>query len=102
MKKKKYFSITFCCSEDEQQAIKQTAKDCGLSVSNYCNRVILGYKPKYRLTADDVELMQDVRKVTSDLQRMANFFNQSNHQMVVEELKKIINKLKPIVYDRKG
>lgn len=102
MTKKKYFSVTFCCSEDEQQAIRQTAKDCGLSVSNYCNRVILGYKPKSRLTADDVELMQDVRKVKGDLQRMANFFNQSNHQLVVKELKKIINKLKPVLYDCEG
>ncbi len=47
MKKRKYFRITFSCSEDELRAIRQTAADCGMSMSMYCKKVVLGFKPKY-------------------------------------------------------
>lgn len=50
MKKRKYFRITFSCSEDELRAIRQTAADCGMSMSMYCKKVVLGFKPKYRLS----------------------------------------------------
>ena len=50
MKKRKYFRITFSCSEDELGAIRQTAKDCNLSMSMYCKKVVLGFRPKYRLS----------------------------------------------------
>lgn len=99
MRKSKYFRITFCCSEEEQKKIVETARSCGLPTSGYCKRVILGYRPKERLKPEEVELLQDVRKVKADLQRMANFFRASNYQMVVEELLKIINKLKVVLYD---
>lgn len=102
MKNKKYFRITFCCSEDEQRAIRQTAEDCGLSMSKYCKKVVLNYKPKYRLTPEDIQLLQDVRSVKSDLQRIANYFKYSNHQLEIDEVRKIINILKTILYDCKS
>ena len=43
-----------------------------MSMSMYCKKVVLGFKPKYRLSAEDIGLMQEVRKVKSDLQRIAN------------------------------
>lgn len=99
MKQNKYFRITFCCSEAEQQAIQKTAKDCGISCSNYCKQVVMGHHPKYRLTPEDVALLQDVRKVKADLQRIANFFKYSNHQLAIIELRKVIDKLKNTLYD---
>lgn len=102
MEKKKYFRITFCCSEDEKRAIDKTADDCGLSTSMYCKKVVLNGKPKYRLTPEHIKLLQDVRSVKSDLQRIANYFKYSNHQLVIDEAKKIINTLKFILYDCKG
>ena len=42
MKKRKYFRITFSCSEDELGAIRQTAKDCNLSMSMY---VTIQFRP---------------------------------------------------------
>ena len=73
MKKRKYFRITFSCSEDELRAIRQTAADCGMSMSMYCKKVVLGFKPKYRLSEEDISMMQEVRKVKADLQRIANY-----------------------------
>ena len=99
MKKRKYFRITSSCSEDELGAIRQTAKDCNLSMSMYCKKVVLGFRPKYRLTEADISLMQEVRKVKSDLQRIANYFKYGNHQLLMEELAKVINKLKTSLYD---
>lgn len=99
MKKSKYFRITFSCSEDELEAIRQTARDCGLSMSMYCRKVVLGFRPKYRLTKEDIRLMQEVRKVKADLQRIANYFKYGNHQLLMEELAKVINKLKKSLYD---
>ena len=43
--------------------------------------------------------MQEVRKVKSDLQRIANYFKYGNHQLLMEELAKVINKLKTSLYD---
>lgn len=99
MKKEKYFRITFSCSEDELRAIRQTAADCGMSMSMYCKKVVLGFRPKYRLSEEDISLMQEVRKVKSDLQRIANYFKYGNHQLLMEELAKVINKLKTSLYD---
>lgn len=99
MKKKKYFRITFCCSEDEKRAIDKTAKDCGMSTSKFCKRVILGYKPKYRLTPEDLKLLQDVRKATADLTHIKNYFKCSNHQLLIEEVTKIVDNLKVVLYD---
>ena len=99
MKKRKYFRITFSCSEDELRAIRQTAADCGMSMSMYCKKVVLGFKPKYRLSEEDISMMQEVRKVKADLQRIANYFKYGNHQMLMEELAKVINKLKTSLYD---
>ena len=94
MKKRKYFRITFSCSEDELRAIRQTAADCGMSMSMYCKKVVLGFKPKYRLSEEDISMMQEVRKVKADLQRIANYFKYGNHQLLMEELAKVISKLK--------
>ena len=99
MKKRKYFRITFSCSEDELEAIRQTAKDCNLSMSMYCKKVVLGFKPKYRLSEKDISMMQEVRKVKADLQKIANYFKYGNHQMLMEELAKVISKLKTALYD---
>lgn len=101
-KKIKYFRITFCCSEDEQRAIERTAEACGLSTSKYCKLVILGHQPKQRLTFEDIALLQDVRKIKSDMERIANFFKNSNYQLLMEELRKVINRLKQLLYDCKG
>lgn len=99
MKKNKYFSITFCCSEDEQLAIKNAAESCGMSVSKYCKQVILNHRPKQRLTEEDILLLQAVRKIAADLQRIANFFRNGEYYKVVAELPNIIKKLKSILYD---
>lgn len=99
MKKEKYFRITFCCSEDEKRAIDKTAKECGMSTSKYCKRVILGYKPKYRLTPENLKLLQDVRKATADLTHITSYFKYGNHQLLMDEVKKIVNNLKGILYD---
>ncbi|MGN1254230.1 MAG: mobilization protein MbpA [Prevotella sp.] len=99
MKKNKYFSITFCCSEDEQRAIKNAADSCGMSVSRYCKQVILSHRPKQRLTPEDINLLQSVRKIASDLQRIANYFKNGVHYQAVAELPGIIKKLKFILYD---
>lgn len=101
-RKEKYFRITFCCSEDEQRAIERTAEACGLSTSKYCKLVILGHQPKERLTPDDITLLQDVRKIKADMERIANYFKHSNYQLLMEELRKVIDRLKSLLYDCKG
>lgn len=99
MKKKRYYSITFCCSLDEEAAIKKVAADCGLSVSSYCKNVILGHRPKYRLSPSDVSLLQDVRKLTYNLQRISNFFKNGKYYNAVAEVPDIVKKLKSLLYD---
>lgn len=94
-----YPRITFCCSKDEQLAIRNVAADCGMSVSSYCKNVVLGHKPKYRLTPEQVRLMQDNRKLIADMQRLSNFFKNGEYYKAVAEIPVIVEQLKSNLYD---
>ena len=85
MKKRKYFRITFSCSEDELGAIRQTAKDCNLSMSMYCKKVVLGFRPKYRLTEEDntYDLLDDQKHAVYDTLRfIIQTLRTPNHESI--------------------
>ena len=66
-------NVVFRLEPVEKNYLQQQATKCGLSLSNYCRQVLLGYSPKERLTKEQVEMLQGVRKLRNDLQHINNY-----------------------------
>lgn len=63
----------FRLAPDEMQFLRKQASDCGLTLSNFCRAVCLGYQPRQRLTADEVEMLREVRRLRNDLTHINNY-----------------------------
>lgn len=94
--------INFRCTEDECFVIRNIARECGTTMSDFCRRVVLNYRPKKRLTKEELELLREVRGITSDLQRIANFFRKKEYEAVIREVRLVVNKLNGILYGSNG
>lgn len=94
--------INFRCTEDECFVIRNTARECGTTMSDFCRRVVLNYRPKKRLTEEELELLREVRRITSDLQHIANFFRKKEYETVIREVRLVVNKLNGILYGSNG
>jgi hypothetical protein len=92
-------TIKMYCTVLERTVIADTAKNCSLSISEYCRRAVLSCRPRARLTEEQLELLKDVRKVAADLQHLNNFFKTGKFSDMKAENEKIITKLKSIIYD---
>lgn len=99
---KKTERINIRCGELEFALIRRHAEECGLSVSDYCRQVLLSYCPRKRLSEREFQVITEVRKLTSDLTHITNFFHQRKYASMMEELKSIIKRLKEILYGSKG
>ena len=90
--------INFRCGDLEADLIRKKAAECGLSTSDYCRQVILGYRPKKRLTDDEMQKLTDVRKLCADMVHITNLFRQGKYKSMMVELADLIQRLKGIVY----
>ena len=95
---RKTTKLNFRCGELEADLIRKNASECGLSTSNYCRQVILGYRPRKRLTDEELETLTDVRKLCADMVHINNFFRQGKYKTMMVELADLIQRLKGIVY----
>lgn len=100
MKVPKNFRIDFRCTEEEFFSIEEMARSCSMTKSDYVRQVVLGFRPKKKLTDDELHLLQDVRKATSDLQHISNYFSKGWYSKLMAELKPIVQQLKDLIYDR--
>jgi hypothetical protein len=90
--------INFRCGDLEADLIRKKAAECGLSTSDYCRQVILGYRPKKRLTDDEMQKLTDVRKLCADMVHITNLFRQGKYMSMMVELADLTQRLKGIVY----
>jgi len=68
----------------QKRTIKEKARHCGLSVSDYL--LMVGYEPKSRLTDDERSALRELDLHRSDLRRFFANFNSMN----AEERKRIL------------
>ena len=94
--------INFRCGEMEAAAIRRNAETCGLSTSDYCRQVILGYRPRKKFSEVEFQMLSDVRKLCMDMTHITNFFRQKKYDRMMKELKQMVSKLKSILYDSKS
>ena len=99
---KKTSKMDFRCDDLEADLIRKNASECGLSTSNYCRQVILGYRPRKRLTDEELETLTEVRKLCADMVHITNLFRQGKYKAMMVELAALAQKLKSIVYGVKG
>lgn len=84
----------FRLTAEEKQFLQRQADSCGLSLSNYFRSVCLGFQPRQRLTAEQIELLREVRKLRSDLVHINNYTKHNpNWSGIRSELEGIIPKL---------
>lgn len=99
---RKNSKMDFRCEELEADLIRKNASECGLSTSNYCRQVILGYRPRKRLTDEELETLTDVRKLCADMVHITSLFKQGKYKTMMVEVAALAQKLKSIVYGVKG
>lgn len=66
-------NIVFRLTAAEKDFIQQQADNCGLSLSMFCHDVLLGFRPRQRLTSEQVALMGEIRKLRNDLVHINNY-----------------------------
>lgn len=64
--------IEYRVNEDEYAQTAANSKACGLTMSDYCRKVNLGYKPKYRMTEREIEAFNKLGDARGDLVKVAN------------------------------
>ncbi len=58
---------------DEEYAVTQAnAEACGLTVSDYCRKVNIGYKPKCHLTEREIEAYKSLTDARGDIIKLMN------------------------------
>lgn len=62
-------------TESEYVKISHLAKQCGLSLSNYFRKCVLGQHPKNRLTEKEVEALNSLADARGDVVKIANALN---------------------------
>ena len=62
----------------------------------------LGYRPRKRLTDEELETLTDVRKLCADMVHISNLFRQGKYKTMMAEVADLAQKLKEIVYGVKG
>ena len=62
----------------------------------------LGYRPRKRLTDEELETLTDVRKLCADMVHISNLFRQGKYKTMMLEVAALAQKLKSIVYGVKG
>lgn len=68
-------------SQKEYEYIQSNAAMCGMKITEYSRRLILGYRPKQKqpLTKDNKLMLMDYKEILTDLRKMHNFFNKDRH-----------------------
>lgn len=89
-------TILFRVTSLEGKQLKQTAEQCGMSVSDFCRSSVFGITPKQRLTEEQIELLKEVRKIRFDLDRITRHWRSGEWKDVRTELNQIIAYLKTI------
>lgn len=62
-------------TESEYVKISHLSKQCGLTLSNYFRKCVLGQHPKNRLTEKEVEALNSLADARGDVVKIANALN---------------------------
>ena len=104
-RKKKEFGakekrVYFRASESLHEAITCSAKKCGLSVSEYCRRVLINHPIEKQpvIIHDERKILQELRninKVIVDLDQIVQYLNDGGeiNDILIQEIREILKTL---------
>ncbi len=75
VKEKRDSTISFCVSKSQREKITGTAKECGMSLSDYVLSRAYGYEPKARLTPEQESVREQLVITRSDYAKYTSMLN---------------------------
>lgn len=64
--------LTIRFTKEEKAEIQEKAAACGLKPNEYCRRLILGHKPRLRMTREEIDAINTLGDARADLIRINN------------------------------
>ncbi len=71
-------------TEEEFKEIEKNAAACGISTSEYCRRLILGHKPRQRMTKEEMDAINTLGDARADLIRINNVLKKKSEDFKLQ------------------
>lgn len=76
--------LTIRFTNEEKAEIIEKANACGLKPNEYCRRLILGHKPRLRMTQEDIDAINTLGDARADLIRINNVLKKKSEDFKLQ------------------
>ena len=76
--------LTIRFTNEEKAEIIEKANACGLKPNEYCRRLILGHKPRLRMTQEEIDAINTLSDARADLIRINNVLKKKSEDFKLQ------------------
>jgi len=76
--------LTIRFANEEKAEIIEKANVCGLKPNEYCRRLILGHKPRLRMTQEEIDAINTLGDARADLIRINNVLKKKSEDFKLQ------------------
>lgn len=76
--------LTIRFTNEEKAEIIEKANACGLKPNEYCRRLILGHKPRLRMTQEEIDAINTLGDARADLIRINNVMKKKSEDFKLQ------------------
>ena len=76
--------LTIRFTNEEKAEIMEKANACGLKPNEYCRRLILGHKPRLRMTQEEIDAINTLGDARADLIRINNVLKKKSEDFKLQ------------------
>lgn len=76
--------LTIRFTNEEKAEIIEKASACGLKPNEYCRRLILGHKPRLRMTQEEIDAINTLGDARADLIRINNVLKKKSEDFKLQ------------------
>lgn len=76
--------LTIRFTNEEKAEIIEKANACGLKPNEYCRRLILGHKPRLRMTQEEIDAINTLGDTRADLIRINNVLKKKSEDFKLQ------------------
>lgn len=76
--------LTIRFTNEEKAEIIEKANACGLKPNEYCRRLILGHKPRQRMTQEEIDAINTLGDARADLIRINNVLKKKSEDFKLQ------------------
>ena len=76
--------LTLRFTNEEKAEIIEKANACGLKPNEYCRRLILGHKPRLRMTQEEIDAINTLGDARADLIRINNVLKKKSEDFKLQ------------------